>query len=57
MKILLARWQPISMPTIHLSNFAKQSTLILNDINQSDSDSIAITENSIQQFIVKICEK
>lgn len=45
------------MPTIRLSNFAEQSALILNDINQSDSDSIAITENSIQQSIVKICEK
>lgn len=45
------------MPTIRLSNFAEQSTLILNDINQSDFDSIAITENSIQQSIVKICEK
>lgn len=45
------------MPTIRLSNFAEQSALILNDINQSDSDSIAVMGNSIRQFIVKICMK
>ena len=27
------------------------------DINQSDSDSIAVMGNSIRQFIVKICMK